>query len=97
MQEKLSRDLVESNAEQVPLFNDLYNKYTGTETEKKTAADQTLRDLVKDELNKIDKCQMNTITDNILNIVSISISVAKQGNTYFINITVIYQHFCVCD
>ena len=63
----------------MPSFNDLYGKYVGTETEKKTAADQTLRDLIKEELNDFDQsCSTTTIT-NILDIVTISVAVAKQG------------------
>ena len=81
LQEKVIKDLVEGKTENVPLFNDLYGKYIGTETEKKTAADQTLRDLIKDELNKIDDSSIKTIIENILNIVTISVSVAKQGNS----------------
>jgi len=67
-QEKISQDLSTGKSETVPTFNDLYSKYVGTETEKKTAADQTLRDLIKDEINSFDQSNSSTAITNILDI-----------------------------
>ena len=78
-QEKISQDLSCGNFESVQSFNELYGKYSGTETEKKTAADQTLRDLVKDDLNS--NGQSSSTFASILDIVTISVAVAKQGES----------------
>ena len=75
----------------MPLFSNLYSSYVGTETEKKTAADQTLRDLIKDELSSSNQsCSPETIK-NILDVITISVAVAKQGTKFLFKLFLIYM------
>ena len=76
---KVSKDLLDNKSDSVPVFTELYGKYGGTETEKKTATDQTLRDLIREELNSIKTANSSNVVTNILDIVTISVSIAKQG------------------
>lgn len=58
---------------------ELYNGYAGTEPEKRTVSDQTLRDLLRDKIGKKDVAKGSSTVADVLNIITISVSVAKQG------------------
>uniref|UniRef100_H2ZKJ4 Death domain-containing protein n=1 Tax=Ciona savignyi TaxID=51511 RepID=H2ZKJ4_CIOSA len=56
---------------------EFYGKFTGSEQEKKTATDQTLRDLIRDEV--LAKIHEKSDIPRALHIINVIVAVAKQG------------------
>ena len=71
------KDIGSGSINTIPLFCELYKSYNGVEPEKRTAADQMLRDLVCQQITS--KSKDASMVENALKIISVSISVAKQG------------------
>nr|CAB3266945.1 THO complex subunit 1 [Phallusia mammillata] len=77
--ETLLTDIKKKNFETVTQFIELYSSYTGSDPEKRTVSDQTLRDLLQEKISKKNVAKSSTAVADILNIITVSVSVAKQG------------------
>lgn len=77
-QEQIIKDLNDDAVNSIPLFSERYKNYNGVEPEKRTAADQMLRDLICKQITN--KTKDSNMVENALKIISVSISVAKEGH-----------------
>jgi len=77
-QQEIMKDLASGSIKNIPQFSEMYKSYNGVEPEKRTAADQMLRDLICKQITNKSK-DMNMV-ENALKIISVSIAVAKEGH-----------------
>nr|XP_002123801.3 THO complex subunit 1 isoform X1 [Ciona intestinalis] len=73
----LLKDVNGKNQDEVPIFVEFYGKYPGSEQEKKTATDQTLRDLIREEV--LSKTHQEIEITRTLHVINVIVAVAKQG------------------
>ena len=80
-QECLVQDIKNWNLDSIPLFSDVYLKQAGTDAEKKTVTDQILRNLIRDKIAS-ESQRTDTATESLLDVITASVSVAKQGMVF---------------
>ena len=85
------KDLASGSIKNIPQFSEMYKTYNGVEPEKRTAADQMLRDLICKQITNKSK-DMNMV-ENALKIISVSIAVAKEGKVLIIFLVAWYVFF----